>query len=70
MTIQHKENNFSVEANKEAPNTEKTSIARPNIDQLIKTIRAERKKEEQKNFFIFISILIVISGLITISLYN
>ena len=68
MTTQLKNNNFSVEANKNKPNTIKPKIARPNIDHLIKRILVERRKENKKNFLVFAIVLLTISGLILFTL--
>ena len=70
MTTQLKENNFSVETKKETLNKIKSQAARPNIDHLIKRIVVERRKEQKKNFLIFISISLVIGAAMIFSLYN
>ena len=70
MTTQLKENNFSVDANKEGINTVNLRSTRPNIDHFIKRILVERKKEKKKNFLIFFLILSVIFGLIILAASN
>ena len=70
MTTQLKENNFSVETKKETLNKIKSQAARPNIDHLIKRIVVERRKEQKKNFLIFILISLVIGAAMIFSLYN
>ena len=70
MTTQLKENNFSVETKKETLNKIKSQAARPNIDHLIKRILVERRKEQKKNFLIFILISLVIGAAMIFSLYN
>jgi|TARA_B100000780_G_scaffold231536_1_gene171356 hypothetical protein len=62
MATQHKENNFSIEAKKDLPNIKKAKTVRPNIDHLIKKILTERRKEQQKNSIVFVSVLLVIAG--------
>jgi|TARA_B110000211_G_scaffold204178_1_gene237518 trans-2-enoyl-CoA reductase len=68
MTTQLKENNFSVETKKETLNKIKSQAARPNIDHLIKRIVVERRKEQKKNFLIFILISLVIGAAMIFSL--
>jgi len=70
MTTQLKKNNFSAETKKETLNKTKSQAARPNIDHLIKRIAVERRKDERKNFLIFISTLVLIGVAIIFSLYN
>ena len=43
---------------------------RPNIDNLIKRILDERRKEQKKNFVIFTFILLVLGGSVAFSLSN
>jgi|AACY02.7.fsa_nt_gi hypothetical protein len=70
MTTQLKENNFSVDANKEEINTVNPRSTRPNIDHFIKRILVVRRKEKKKNFLIFFLILSVIFGLIILAASN
>ena len=62
MKSQLKENNFSVEAKINLPDIKKAKTARPNIDHLIKRILTERRKAQQKNFIVLVSVLLVIAG--------
>ena len=70
MTTQLKENNFSVDTNKERINTANPRSTRPNIDHLIKRILVERRKKKRKNFLMFILILSIIFGLIILAASN
>tara|TARA_B110000967_G_C18576861_1_gene407686 strand:- start:67 stop:273 length:207 start_codon:yes stop_codon:yes gene_type:complete len=68
MTTQLKENNFSIEANKDPVKTPKPKPERPNIDHLIKRIMIERRRDSRKNFIVFVFVLLVITGLVVLFL--
>jgi hypothetical protein len=64
MTTQLKENNFSIEGNKDPVKTPKPKPERPNIDHLIKRILDERKRERKNTIFtliaVFSSIILIV----------
>ena len=72
MTTQLKENNFSIansiENTKDTPVIKKSREERPNIDNLIKRIIVERRKEQRKNLLIFLFLFLAISGIIIASI--
>ena len=72
MTTQLKENNFSIansiENTKDTPVIKKSREERPNIDNLIKRIIVERRKEQRKNLLVFLLIFLSISGIIVFSI--
>ena len=68
MKAQLKENNFSVEGKKEPLNKTKTIPIRPNIDNLIKRIIVEKRKDRMKNLLIIVFLTLVIIGFIAVSI--
>tara|TARA_B100000780_G_scaffold230484_1_gene170215 strand:+ start:61 stop:285 length:225 start_codon:yes stop_codon:yes gene_type:complete len=72
MTTQLKEKNFSIENSientKDTPVIKKSREERPNIDNLIKRIIVDRRKEQRKNLLVFLLIFLSISGIIVFSI--
>tara|TARA_B110000971_G_C19765817_1_gene388558 strand:+ start:179 stop:391 length:213 start_codon:yes stop_codon:yes gene_type:complete len=70
MKAQLKENNFLVEGKKESLNTTKTMPTRPNIDNLIKRIIVEKRKERRRFFLVFTFVSLVAGSIIAFSFLN
>lgn len=70
MKAQLKENNLSVESKKEPLNTTKNMPIRPNIDNLIKRIIVEKRKESRRYFLVFTFVSLVAASIIVFSFLN
>jgi len=53
---------------KNPSNTAESKIARPNIDNLIKRIIVEKRKDRMKNLLIIVFLTLVIIGFIAVSI--
>lgn len=59
MTIKLKDDNLTLNPNKDSSNIKRFNTERPNIDHLIKRIMTERRKEENKNILVFTTIILI-----------
>tara|TARA_B110000971_G_scaffold211901_1_gene240721 strand:- start:11 stop:223 length:213 start_codon:yes stop_codon:yes gene_type:complete len=69
MKTQIKENLLSIAVKNDMPDIKKIRQKRPNIENLIKRIVTEKRKEERKNYLIFGLVLLTASILIMFTLY-
>jgi len=69
MKNQIKENLLSIAVKNDTPDIKKIRQKRPNIENLIKRIVTEKRKEERKNYLIFGLVLLTASILIMFTLY-
>ena len=69
MKTQIKENLLSIAVKNDTPDIKKIRQKRPNIENLIKRIVTEKRKEERKNYLIFGLVLLTASILIMFTLY-
>ena len=68
MLTQLKENNIPDNNSPTLKVSNNTTSKRPNIDNLIKRIVVERRREKRKNFILFVVILLCLSVPIILSL--
>ena len=69
MKNQIKENLLSIAVKNDTPDIKKIRQKRPNIENLIKRIVTEKRKEERKNYLILGLVLLTASLLIMFTLY-
>ena len=69
MKTQIKENLLSIAVKNDTPDIKKIRQKRPNIENLIKRIVTEKRKEERKNYLILGLVLLTASILIMFTLY-